>query len=49
MPPLIKGYLRLGARIGDGCVVAANSVVRGEVEANSVVAGSPARVVGRRG
>ncbi|MEQ1952047.1 GNAT family N-acetyltransferase [Mesorhizobium sp. CN2-181] len=21
MPPLIKGYLRLGARIGDGCVV----------------------------
>ncbi|WP_313565970.1 acyltransferase [Mobilicoccus sp.] len=38
-----------GARIGDGCVVAANSVVRGEVEANSVVAGSPARVVGRRG
>ena len=21
MPPLIKGYLRLGARIGDGCVM----------------------------
>ena len=21
MPPLIKGYLRLGARIGEGCVV----------------------------
>jgi putative hemolysin len=21
MPPLVKGYLRLGARIGDGCVV----------------------------
>ena len=21
MPPLIKGYLRLGARIGDGCVI----------------------------
>jgi putative hemolysin len=21
MPPLIKGYLRVGARIGDGCVI----------------------------
>jgi putative hemolysin len=21
LPPLIKGYLRVGARIGDGCVV----------------------------
>ena len=21
MPPLIKGYLRLGARFGEGCVV----------------------------
>jgi putative hemolysin len=21
MPPLVKGYLRLGARIGDGCVI----------------------------
>ena len=21
MPPLIKGYLRLGARVGDGCVI----------------------------
>ncbi len=24
MPPLIKGYLRLGARVGDGCVVDAD-------------------------
>lgn len=24
MPPLVKGYLRLGARIGDGCVVDAD-------------------------
>lgn len=37
-----------GARLGDGAVVAANSVVRGEVGAGEVVAGSPARVVGRR-
>ena len=21
MPPLIKGYVRIGARIGDGCVI----------------------------
>jgi putative hemolysin len=21
MPPLVKGYLRLGAKVGDGCVV----------------------------
>ena len=21
MPPLIKGYLRVGAKIGDGCVI----------------------------
>ncbi len=21
MPPLVKGYLRLGARFGDGCVI----------------------------
>ena len=21
MPPLVKGYLRLGGRVGDGCVV----------------------------
>lgn len=37
-----------GARLGDGCVVAANSVVRGDVAAGDVVAGSPARVIGRR-
>lgn len=36
------------ARIGDGCIIAANSTVRGTVEAGTVVAGSPARVVGRR-
>jgi L-ornithine Nalpha-acyltransferase len=21
MPPLVKGYLRLGAKVGDGCVI----------------------------
>lgn len=37
-----------GARIGDGVVVAAGSVVCGTVEAMSVVAGTPARVIGQR-
>lgn len=44
-------FIGMGARIlagsvlGDGCVVGANSVVRGEFPANSVVVGSPARAV----
>lgn len=38
-----------GARIGDGAVIAANAVVRGEVEPATVVGGTPARVIGRRG
>lgn len=37
-----------GATIGDGAVVAANSVVRGEVRPYSIVAGSPAKAIGQR-
>ena len=37
-----------GARIASGAVIAANSVVRGEVPANAIMAGSPARQVGER-
>ncbi len=37
-----------GAVLRRGCVVAAGSVVRGEVAAYTVVAGQPLRVVGRR-
>ena len=37
-----------GARIGDGAIVAAGAVVRGEVPRLAIVAGVPARVVGRR-
>jgi len=37
-----------GAHIGRGCVVAAGSVVKDDVEAYSVVAGSPARRIGSR-
>jgi acetyltransferase-like isoleucine patch superfamily enzyme len=35
-----------GVTIGDRCVVGANSVVTQDVPAFSVVAGSPARIVG---
>lgn len=38
-----------GAVIGQGCVVAAGAVVRGELEPYSVYAGSPAKRVNARG
>ena len=38
-----------GAMIGEGCVVAAGSVVRGELEPYSIYAGVPAQRVGARG
>ncbi len=34
-----------GARIGDGCVVGANSLVSGELPAGTICAGNPARVL----
>jgi virginiamycin A acetyltransferase len=37
-----------GARIGEGCVVGAGSVVIGELEAYGIYHGSPARLAGRR-
>ncbi len=37
-----------GSHLSDGCVVAAGAVVRGEFAPLSVVAGIPARIVGRR-
>ena len=37
-----------GVSIGDGAIVAAGAVVNSDVEALSIVAGVPARVVGRR-
>ncbi|MDB5425016.1 MAG: acetyltransferase [Phenylobacterium sp.] len=38
-----------GAILRKGCVIAAGSVVRGEVEAYAVYAGAPARRIGARG
>ncbi len=37
-----------GARIGEGCVIAAGAVVRGEIPAYSIAAGVPAKVIGVR-
>ena len=37
-----------GAKLGEGCIVAAHAVVRGAFAPYSVVAGVPARVVGQR-
>lgn len=37
-----------GVHIGGGCVVAAGSVVKRNIPPNTVVAGSPARIVGNR-
>ena len=42
---MAKSSVLRGAQIGDGAVVAAHAVVRGEVPAYSVVAGVPGRVV----
>jgi maltose O-acetyltransferase len=37
-----------GARVGDGCVVGAGSVVSGELEPNCIAVGNPARAIRRR-
>ena len=36
-----------GARIGDGCIIGAHAVVKGEIPDYSIAVGSPARVVKR--
>lgn len=38
-----------GSHIADGCVIGANSVVRGTTEPNSIYAGAPARKIKNRG
>jgi len=41
----VKASVLRGAQVGDGCVLAAHTVVKGDVPAWSVVAGVPGRVV----
>ena len=35
----------LGVKIGDGCIIGANTVVNSDVPENCIVAGSPAKVI----
>ena len=44
-----KAVVLRGTTIGDGSVVGAGAVVKGRFEARSVIAGVPARAIGRRG
>lgn len=37
-----------GTQLGDGCIVAAGAVVRGEYPPMSIIAGSPAKIVSKR-
>lgn len=41
-----RAMLLPGTRLGDGCVVGANAVVKGSYPAGSVLAGNPARPIG---
>ena len=34
-----------GSKIGNGCIIGANSVVSGEFRDNTIIAGSPAKVI----
>ena len=36
-----------GAQIGDGCVIGANSIVKGEVPAGTMIVGAPAKAIKR--
>ena len=36
-----------GAEIGDGCIIGANSVVKGKIEKNQIVVGAPAMPIKR--
>lgn len=38
-----------GVEVGDGCVIGANAVLKGSYPKNSVIVGTPARVVKKRG
>ena len=37
-----------GANVGDGCIIAAGSIVRGDIPPFSIIAGVPAKVIKMR-
>lgn len=43
-----KSTIMPGAKVGDGCIVAAHSVVTGSFEPYSVIGGNPARLIKKR-
>ena len=43
-----RSVVLAGARIGDGAIIAAHSVVKGEIPPFAIAASTPARVVGQR-
>lgn len=43
-----NSLILLGAKIGDGVIIGASSVVGGEIPPYSIVAGNPARLVRKR-
>lgn len=44
----MRAIILPGARIGDGAIIAAGAVVRGEIPPGAIAAGVPAKVVGAR-
>lgn len=42
-----KAMILPGTTIGDNCIVGAGSVVKGDFESNSLIAGNPARIIKR--